>query len=81
VTTLGEHQTEPAIRQRRAFPVNLTVSKRNFRVVRDSGSIGHLFGLEVRRQCFNLSEFDRVSLSRAAFVPATGFPSSVETRS
>ena len=46
------------------------------RIERPSGKVfqlDFLFGLEVRRQRFNLSEFDRVSLSRAAFVPE-GFP-------
>jgi hypothetical protein len=53
------------------------------RIERPSGKVfqlDFLFGLEVRRQCCNLSEFDRVSLSRAAFVPDTRFPSSVGTR-
>jgi hypothetical protein len=51
-------------------------------IERSSGKVfqlDFLFGLEVRRQRFDLSEFDGVSLSRG-FPAGYQFPSSVGTR-
>jgi hypothetical protein len=66
-----------------AFAVMNLMTGATIRIERPSGEVfqlDFLFGLEVRRQRFNLSEFDRVSPSRG-FRPDTGFPSSVGTRS
>ena len=80
------HRSESAEFTHRPQSNEIGANSRIRRIRTEPSDIASSFGgqggphaLEVRRQRFNLSEFDRVSLSRAAFVPDTRFPSSVGT--